>query len=156
MDAQTKQLVKPLENLYAKAPALPVGAREFIVSIAPWVALILGILSVVGFALSLLGWGSLAAVAPLAAGMHVGFTGLLLVASVLGLVSGVLYLLAFKPLQKRALKGWNLLFWVLLINAVSAVVSGVAVFLNPFSIVWALVWLAIELYFLLQVKSYYK
>jgi hypothetical protein len=156
MDAQTKQLVKPLENLYAKAPALPVGAREFIVSIAPWVALILGILSVVGFALSLLGWGTLATLAPYAAGMHVGFTGLLLVASVLGLVSGVLYLLAYQPLKKRALKGWNLLFWVLLINAVSAVVSGAAVYFSLFSIVWALIWFAVELYFLLQVKAYYK
>lgn len=156
MDAQTKQLVKPLEGLYAKAPALPVGAREFIVNIAPWVALILGVLSVVGFALSLLGWGTLATLAPLAAGMQAGFTGLLLVASVLGLVSGVLYLLAFQPLKKRALRGWNLLFWILLISAVSSVVSGVAVVFSPFSVVWTLVWLAVELYFLLQVKSYYK
>lgn len=156
MDAQTKQLVKPLEDLYAKAPTLPIGVRDFIVNFAPWAALILGVLSVVGFAVSLLGVGTLTALAPVAAGMHVGFTGLLLVASVLGLVCGVLYLLAFQPLKKRALRGWNLLFWVLLINAVSSVVSGFAVYLNPVSIVWTLVWLAVELYFLLQVKSYYK
>jgi len=156
MDAQTKKLVKPLEDLYAKAPALPPGVRDFIVNFAPWVALILGVLSVVGFAVSLLGVGTLTALAPMAAGMRYGFTGLLLVTSVLGLVCGVLYLLAFQPLKKRALKGWNLLFWVLLINAVSSVVSGFAVFFSPLSIVWTLVWLAVELYFLLQVKSYYK
>lgn len=155
MDAQTNQLVRPLEEMYAKAPSLPIGVKDFIVMVAPWVALILGLLSVVGFAFSLLGLGALGALAPLG-GTSVNLAGIGLVSAVLGLVSGVLMLLAFRPLQRRALRGWNLIFWVLVVGFVSSVVVNVLYFFTVVGIVIAVIWLLIQLYFWFQVKSYYK
>lgn len=155
LDTQTKSLVKPLEVQFAKFPVLPVGVREFIVNIAPWVALILGVLAVVGFAISILGLGAITALAPIGTAGKVGLTGIWLIPSIIGLVEGVLWLLAYKPLKNRALRGWNLLFWVTVLGLVSSLVTTFAVF-STFSLVWVLIWLVVELYFLFQIKSYYK
>ena len=141
LDTQTKTLVKPLEEQFAKFPVLPVGAREFIVNITPWVALILGVLAVVGFALSMLGLGAVTMLAPATAG-RVGLTGIWLIPSIIGLVEGVLWLLAYKPLKSRALRGWNLLFWITLLGLVSSLVSTFAVF-STFSVVWVLSYILI-------------
>ena len=46
MDAKIKQLVKPLDETFAKLPALPKGAADFIVSVAPWLALVFGVLAI--------------------------------------------------------------------------------------------------------------
>jgi hypothetical protein len=156
MDAQTKQFVKPLEDAYAKAPELPTGVKDFIVMVAPWAALILGVLSVLGFAVSLLGLGALGVLAPLAGGTAVDFAGIGLITTVLGLASGVLLLLAFRPLQRRQLRGWNLLFWVLVVGLVSSAIVNTLFYLSLGGLAVALVWFLIELYFLFQVKSYYK
>lgn len=156
IDEQTKQLVKPLEDAYAKAPSLPASVKDFIVMVAPWVAVILGVLSVFGFAVSLLGIGALGVLAPLAGTAAVSLAGLGLVTTVLGLASGVLLLLAFRPLQRRALRGWNLMFWVLVLGLVSTVVGNTLFIFSAVGVAFALVWFLIELYFLFQVKSYYK
>ncbi len=156
MDAQTKQLVKPLEEMYAKAPSLPLGVKDFIVMVAPWVAVILGVLSVFGFAVSLLGFGALGVLAPLSGGTTVSLAGLGLVSTVLGLVSGVLMLLSFRPLQRREMRGWNLTFWVLVLGLVGSLVGNVLFYFSVFGLAMAVVWFLIELYFWFQVKSYYK
>lgn len=156
MDAQTKQFVKPLENAYAKAPELPAGVKDFIVMVAPWVALILGVLSVLGFAISLLGLGALGVLAPLAGTTTISFAGIGLITTVLALVSGVLLLLAFRPLQRKQLRGWNLLFWVLVVGLLSSAVVNTLFYFSLSGIAVSLVWFLIQLYFLFQVKSYYK
>lgn len=156
LDAQTKTLVRPLEDAYAKLPMLPVGVKEFIVKIAPWLSLILGVLAVLGFAFGLLGVGLLAAVAPLGVAGRVSLSGLLIIPTVLGLVAGVMYLLAFQPLKVRKLRGWNLMFWITVLGLVSSLVSSSLVYFSAFSIVWAVLWWLVGLYFLFQVKSYYK
>lgn len=156
IDEQTKQLVKPLEEMYAKAPSLPTGVKDFIVMVSPWVAVLLGVLSVVGFAFALLGLGALGALAPLSGSATVSLAGFGLVTTALGLASGVLLLLAFRPLQKRQLRGWNLMFWVLLLGLVSTVVGNTLFYFSAVGIGFAVVWFLIELYFLFQVKSYYK
>ncbi|OGH02827.1 MAG: hypothetical protein A2798_00110 [Candidatus Levybacteria bacterium RIFCSPHIGHO2_01_FULL_37_17] len=157
LDAQTKQLIKPLEDVYAKAPSLPAGVKDFIVMVAPWVAVILGVLSVLGFAVSLLGFGALGVLAPLAgSAATVSLAGFGLITTVLGLASGVLLLLAFRPLQKRALSGWNLMFWVLVLGLISTAVGNTLFYFSVVGLVMAVVWFLIELYFLFQVKSSYK
>lgn len=156
IDEQTKKLVKPLEEMYAKAPSLPTGVKDFIVMVSPWVAVLLGVLSVVGFAFALLGLGALGVLAPLSGTAAVSLAGFGLVTTALGLASGVLLLLAFRPLQKRQLRGWNLMFWVLLLGLVSTVVGNTLFYFSAVGIAFAVVWFLIELYFLFQVKSYYK
>jgi hypothetical protein len=149
MDAKTKELLKPLAQAYAKAPALPTNAKDFLVTVAPWAALIFGALVLVG---SIGGLGLFTVFSPLAylyAGA--GYTTFLLISAVVGIVEGVILLLAFIPLRKRKLRGWNLLVW----SEVLAIV-GSAVSLNVGSVVWAIVVAAIAFYFLFQVEAYYK
>jgi hypothetical protein len=149
MDAKTEQLLKPLQDVYTKAPALPKNATDALVSIAPWLALIFGVLAILA---GVGGLGIFTAFSPFAymyAG--VGYTAFLLVASVIGIAEGALMVLAFMPLKKRAIRGWNLLVWGEGLAIISSVVS-----LRVGDVVWAIVGAAIAFYVLFQVKSYYK
>lgn len=147
MNELIQPIVKPLENLFAKAPVLPAGGREFLVTIAPWFSLIFGVLSVVG-SLSAFGLGAMYSPVFAAAGTSPIF---LMIIGVVGLVQGVLMILAFPSLRKKLIKGWNLLFLSEILSLASSVVS-----LNVVSIVWAVVITLIFFYLLFQIKSSYR
>jgi hypothetical protein len=149
MNAQLKPLVKTLDESYAKVPALPKQWKDLLVNFAPWLSLIGGVILVFG-AISLLGLGSFLSPFAMYAGAG-GFAVVWLVAAAFLLVGGVLELLAFSPLKARKEKGWNLMFYALLLNALSNIVR-----LNVSEIVWAIIGFLIGYYFLYQVKSYYK
>lgn len=143
------QLAKILDKNYAKLPALPKGANDFIVSVAPWLALVFGVLAIVA---GLGALGLLTAFAPVAAVAGAGqyaFTGLF--AALVLLVQGGIELLAFPSLRLRKVKGWDLMFLGLVLSVVSSVFS-----LSVFVVVQSLVGALIGYYFLYQVKSYYK
>ncbi len=149
MDAQTKQWTKALDDSYAKLPALPKGATDFIVNISPWLALIFGVLSIL---VGVSAFGFLAVLSPFAAVTGAGayaITGLL--SSLVLLVQGVIMIVAFPSLKKRGQRGWNLMFWSLVLSVVSSVLS-----LNVFGVVQSVVGSLIGYYFLYQIKSYYK
>lgn len=149
MDAQTKQWTKALDDSYAKLPALPKGATDFIVNIAPWLSLIFGVLSIL---VGVSAFGFLAVLSPFAAVAGAGayaITGLL--SSLVLLVQGVIMIVAFPSLKKRGQRGWNLLFWSLILSVVSSVLS-----LSVFGIIQSVVGALIGYYFLYQMKSYYK
>lgn len=152
--AQTQSVDGVIDQLgtwFAKAPALPKGGKDFIVNVAPWAALIVGILTVVLGALALLGT---AVVSPLAAvgGVYgasgVGLAANLLIASVVLIVLGVIYILAFKPLKNRAMRGWKLMFWGEVLSLLHSAVS--------FDIISVVISFLIGFYILFQVRSYYK
>lgn len=154
MDALIQPVVKPLEDIYKKAPALPAGGREFLVKIAPWLALIGGALSVFVGGMGILGAGLLAL--PYAAVPQTGaLTMWTWIAVIFLLVQGVILLLAFPGLKKRLLKGWNLLFLAEVLWIVSDVVK-VVFTMNVLSLVWTVVIAAIAFYLLFQVKPSYK
>jgi hypothetical protein len=148
LDTYAKQIAKPLEDVYAKVPALPSNIRELLVTIAPWLSLIFGILMVLT---GVGGLGVLTALSPFAAMYAGGLSVFFLVSSVVVIVQGVIMLLAFSPLKRRVLRGWNLLLWSEVLAVLSSVVS-----LRVGSVVWALVGAAISFYFLFQMRSYYK
>ena len=149
MDAQTKNLTKFLDVYYAKLPALPKGANDFIVSIAPWLALVFGVLAILS---GIAAFGFLSVLSPFAAvagATQYAFTGLL--AALVLVVQGAVELLAFPSLKSRKVRGWNLMFLSLLLSVVSSVF-----YLSVFGVVQSLIGLLIGYYFLYQVKSYYK
>ncbi|PIP74510.1 MAG: hypothetical protein CO135_03405 [Candidatus Levybacteria bacterium CG_4_9_14_3_um_filter_35_16] len=149
MNAQLKSLLKTLDESYIKTPALPKQWKDLLVNFAPWLALLGGIILVFG-AISLLGLGSF--LSPFAMLTGVGaFAVTWLIAAILLLVGGLMELLAFSPLKARKEKGWNLMFYALLLNALSSVVR-----LNISDIVMAILGFLIGYYFLYQVKSSYK
>lgn len=149
MDALTKSLTKFLDVYYAKLPALPKGANDFIVSIAPWLALVFGVLAILA---GIAAFGFLSVLSPFAAvagATQYALTGIL--TAVVLVVQGAVELLAFPSLKSRKTRGWNLMFLSLLLGVVSSVF-----YLNAFSVVQSLIGVLIGYYFLYQVKSYYK
>jgi hypothetical protein len=149
MNKQLQPLLKTLDETYAKVPALPRKWTDLIVNFAPWLALIGGILLVVG-AVSLFGLGSFLSPFAMMAGSG-GFAVMWIVAAVLLLVAGVIEFLAFAPLKARKEKGWNLMFYALLLDVLSSVVR-----LSVSEVISAVLAFLIGYYFLYQVKSYYK
>lgn len=143
------QLTKALDQNYTKLPALPKGVNEFLVSVFPWLALVFGALAVVA---GLGALGILTAFTPAAAVVGAGqyaFVGLF--AAVILLAQGVVELLAFPSLKQKKAKGWNLMFYSLLLSLLSSVVG-----LSVSSVVGGVIGFLIGYYFLYQVKSYYK
>jgi hypothetical protein len=143
------QLTKTLDEYYAKLPVLPKGVNDFIVSVAPWLALIFGVLAILS---GVAAFGFLSVLSPFAAVVGAGgYAITAILSSVVLLVQGVIELLAFSPLRKRKVMGWNLMFYSLILSVVSSVVA-----LSAFSVVSSLVGALIGYYILYQVKSYYK
>lgn len=146
--AQTQsvdQLIKQMEEWFAKLPPLPSNWKEVIVTITPWLALVFGVIGVLG---SLAAVGVLTFLAPfvvLGGGVGVASGGIM--GALLGLVASALLVMAFPGTRDRKMAGWRWLFWSEVVSVVSAVVSVAAA-----GIVGAL----IGFYILFQIKSHYK
>lgn len=146
---KSNDLVGILEPYFAKLPALPKNAKETLVKVMPWIALIFGILGVVG---AISGLGLLGVTSPLAlfGGVEgVASYGTGMIAALFWLVSSALMLAAYPGLKNHQLKGWNLLYWSEVVNIVGAVVS-ISGILN--GVIWGIV----GFYILYQIKSHYK
>lgn len=143
------QLAKTLDKYYVKLPALPKGLNDFIVSVSPWLALIFGVLAVIA---GVSAFGALSFMSPLAAvAGRQGYALTAIISSIILLVQGVIELMAFSPLKARKVRGWNLMFYSLVLGVVSSVVA-----FNVANLLNALVGFLIGYYILYQIKSYYK
>lgn len=139
-------LIKVLGEWFAKFPPLPVNAKEVIVKIAPWLAIIFGILGVIA---GIGATGLLTVLSPLVAlGGGVGVAVGSMVGAILAIVSSALMIVAFPGLRDRKANGWKMSFYSQLVSVVSSVVA-----LNLFG---AVIGALIGFYILFQIKSYYK
>jgi len=142
-------LKKYLDKYYVKLPKFPKGLNNFIVSVSPWLALIFGILAII-FGIS--SFGTFSFVSPFAVVAGVGGYALTaLLSTIVLLAQGVIELMAFSPLRRREIRGWNLLFYSIILSVASSIVT-----LNVFSVLNSLIGVLIGYYILYQVKSYYK
>lgn len=142
---QLDSAIKPVEEWFSKLPPLPANAKELIVSIAPWLALIFGVLGLLG-SLAVFGLGTV--LAPLVAvGGGVAAVGEVTIAVLVGLVSSILAIVAFKPLLDRKVLGWQLMFLGEVISLIGSILT-----FSLGSMLFALIWF----YILFQIKSYYK
>ena len=109
-----------LVPFFAKFPHIPEGGRKVLADIIPWLALIFGILGLI----ALLGAGGIMTLLAIPA-LLTGNVWIIttFVTTAIGLVATILQLLAFNPLKARMKKGWNYLFYGLLLGALSTVVS---------------------------------
>lgn len=127
-----------------KAPSLPVGIKDVIVSISPWIAVVLLIFTIPAI-LILLGLSALIPFA-LVGGATSGFGYF---ATTIGaIVSLVLYMMAIPGLFSRSKQGWNYIYYSNLVSLVIGIIS--------LQIFGALLGFAVSMYFLFQVRSYYK
>ena len=140
-----QQLQSMLEEWFKKLPPLPASAVDGLYSIAPWIALVFGVIGVLG---GLSGFGALTFLAPFAVmGGASSYYGLGIISTVGWLVASVLMLLAFTGLKTGKMSGWNLLFWSEVVSVVASLVA--------FSL-GTVVGAAIGFYLLFQIKPKYK
>jgi len=138
------QLDTTLEDFFKKMPPLPPNAVGAIYKIAPWLALLFGILGILG---ALFAFGILTALSPFAVVAGTRNWGLGFVAAAGWLVSSVLMLLAYPGLKAGKINGWNILFWSEVVNVVASVI-GISV--------GGIIGAAIGFYLIYQIKPKYK
>lgn len=146
-----EQLEKFFEDLFTKKIAwqIPAKGKEFIVQIAPWVAIIIAVLSIPAI-LAIFGIGSFFGSLAFSFGVSMGFkyyVGIAILA-----VQVILMFMAFPGLKDRKIKGWKYIYYSDLISGVYGIVSAYGVG----DAIGSLLGTAIGLFILFQVKSYYK
>lgn len=153
---EARKYVDQLEPTFRKAPRLPKGLVEFLVTIAPWLAGLAGVFgafSGLGMVLNGLGIG---------VNWWMRFAGFssayFLVMGVFQLLSAGLLLLAFTPLRERKQTGWLLLFWNMVVSVAQSAVGLVFGYaaLSVGGLLWMALWLVIGLYILFELRSQYK
>lgn len=146
-------LESSLASLFAKTPHLPHNIVEILATIAPWLALLFGVLGVLALLpmLMLIPMASFSAPMMGAVAAY-GWYPMMIVGFFAGIVSTILNLLAFRPLLKRMKKGWNLLFYSTLLSVVVTLVQIVFGSSGALSIVGSL----IGLWLLFEVRNVYK
>lgn len=144
----TKGIVEMLEEIFAKAPPLPKNAKDVIVKITPFIAIIFGILGILG---AISGLGLFTFFSPLALyGGPAGITsyGTGFVSALFWLASSFLLLVAYPGTKANKINGWNMLFWSEVVSLIGSVIS--------MSLISGIVGALIGFYLLFQIKSYYK
>lgn len=122
LGSQAAALENALAPLFAKLPHLPHNVRQTLVSIAPWLALIFGVLGLFTV-LSALAMIPVLLSMPFGAAAMGGSYLPIFIGLILGAVAAVLDLLAWKPLTAHKKKGWNLLYYGNILSVVSSVIN---------------------------------
>lgn len=147
-NASLSGLEQTLELYFGKkAPELPKGVKDFLVSVAPWVTLISVVISLPAV-LALIGISSF--VMPMSSYMaYPVATGTMwMVSSAVLVVTIVLEALAIPGLFKRTKQGWNLVFYSSLVSIVFSIIS--------LNLVGGIIGALISFYILFQLRSYYR
>ncbi len=132
------------EYLLKKAPTLPDNIKEFLAKYLPYLVII-GLVFSIGPVIALFGITSLVVPFAMFSGARFGFNYL---STIILLISLVVQAVAVPGLFKRTMASWNLMYYAALINAVHNLVR--------FDIVGLIIGTGISLYFLYQIKSFYK
>jgi hypothetical protein len=131
-----------------KAPQLPAEIKELLVRFAPWITLVL-LLITLPLVLVALGLGAL--VAPFAfligPGYGISYGVTYTISMLIIAVSLVLEALSIPGLFQRTRQGWRYAYWAMVVNVVGSLIG-----LNILS---AIVSAVIGFYLLFQVRSYY-
>lgn len=138
------------EYLGKKAPQIPKGGKDALVKFAPYLAIIGVVTGVLGL-LALLGLGTFLVPLGTIGGMMTGqpFLGFGYIVNIVFLGAIILLEgLAVPGLFSRSKKAWTFLYWSALVGIVQNIVS--------FNIGGLIIGGLISMYFLFQVKEYYK
>lgn len=154
-------LEKSLNDLFVKnAPELPKGGKDFLVQFLPWLGLIGAAVSAWA-AWGIYEWTRAASVVSewsRAFGVESTTTRwsvMLWISLIVILVTAVLYILAFAPLQAKKKAGWNLVFYALLLNVVYGVVSIFSDYGGGGTLIGSLIMAALGGWLLFQIRSRY-
>lgn len=146
----TTGLVATAEETYNRVnpPSLPASVKELLVTFAPWLAVLGGVIGLLVFIPGML---VLLVLSPFAA---LGGGGLGYVATIIHLilsaVGAVMSLMAFGGLRRRSMAGWTMSFWATAVYLIAGLLP-----LGFGSLLGTVIGGAISLYILFQVKPYY-
>ncbi len=149
-NASTLATLEETLDLYfgQKAPPMPPNVKELVVRFAPWVTLVLLIITLPAVLIAL-GLGALAA--PLSfligPGYGVAYGVTYTVAMLILGISVVLEAMSLPGLFKRTRQGWRLAYYALLVNIVGSLIG--------FNLVSAVVSAIVGFYILFQIKPLY-
>lgn len=145
---EAKAFAAQVEQPFLQLPHLPAGIVNFLVSIAPYMAVLFGILTIVTVPFSALAMGlSLLTLNPVAA---LG----LLVGAVINLASAVIMLMAYKPLKAKQMTGWYYMFWVQILSVAASILM--AIDSGAAGIVGSIIGILIGLYVTYEMKRGYS
>jgi hypothetical protein len=133
------------EYLGKKAPALPTNAKEMIVKYSPYISLVIIFFSLPAI-LFALGLGALLTPFAFMGGVRYGFS--FSFSTLFLLATLILQIAAIPGLFARQLAGWKKIYFATLLSAVYSLLN--------FQLGNMIIGTVISLYFLFQVKSYYK
>lgn len=145
MSAESLSLIHKIEEPFSTLPHLPQGITQFLLKIAPWLALLSGIIGLItGVALGV------------SIPVYFSQSLMLLVVTVLTviitIVNSILLLHAFTPLKNRELKGWVFLFW----SEVLGIIESILNVFHGGSAVGTIIGALIILYALFEIKPFYN
>jgi hypothetical protein len=133
------------EYLIKKVPSLPENVKEILVKFSPYISIIVLVFSIPSL-LVLLGLNTLLVPAYILGGSRYTLSSLL---SIIFLIATlVLEGMAIPGLFGRKASAWKLIYYIALLNAVDALLH--------FNLGELIIGTAISLYFIYQIKSYYK
>jgi hypothetical protein len=149
-NGELNQLEKKLEDLFKQAPVLPTNIKEVLVQYAPYLIIFfcviwgLTLLSALGLTGAFLFF-------------YTGITGAYLWTTFIFTGLRVLLMvLAVQGLFKRSKSSWNLLFYANLVSLVGGIIAAFMSTVIVGSLVSTIIGVIVSLYFLFQIKEYYK
>jgi hypothetical protein len=138
------ELIKTLDlYLVKKAPALPKNVKETLVQYSPWITLIVLVLSLPAL-FAVFSLGSMFTYSIFRPVLGPGYY----ISLIFLLITVILQGMSIPGLMAKSKKGWNFVFYAVLVNAVYSLLAG-----N-----WAVLIIGtlVSLYFVFQVREYYK
>lgn len=139
------QLEAQLVEISKKLPPMPESLRLGFVKFTPWIMAIFLVLTL-PLLLAVLGLGALLApLAVLSGGVQAG--GQYVISLVFSVVLVIIDVMAIPKLFKRMRLGWQLSFYAVLISFLHQLLS--------YDILGGIIWTAVSLYVLFQIRQYY-
>ena len=140
-----------LAPLFQNLPHLPQGGRDFLVSVAPWLAVVFGVLGIWG-GIQMLGvggsaYGDLMRMAGYSSSSF-------MVGAIFNIASSVLLLAGFTGLKAHSKKGWNMAFYSMVVSIVGGIAS--AVMGMMYGLVGLVIGAFIGFYILFEIRTHYK
>lgn len=151
MKAEAKNLISKLEALLDQymvkdAPfTLPMGLKEFIVTVSPYLIIIVALMTLPVIA-GVIGAATLSAPFAMMAGYGFGFSAIITL--VTALIALILQVMAIKGLFKRTHGAWRLVFYASIVSFIGSILA--------LNIIGGIISAVISWYVLFQVKEFYK
>lgn len=133
-----------IANTFIKFPRLPKEISDVIVSFAPYLVLLGGVIGILSI-LTLFSIGNVFFNSVFATGF--GFLPFFYITVIASVITGIMMVISFEDLKAKIIFGWRLVFWSFTISVITMVIT-----LNFFG---ALISAVISWYILVQVKELY-